>query len=190
MNKTLTIAGIEKQLADKLATDNANEVLCHGIHATIAKLIETKWATKKVNKRFITDFKAAYSAPNASVVLEYVAGLCYLRVWGVVGAESYDKSVRCFLGYADAVFRGNGDENRSRSHNYLTVEGFEYNDRCNGTDAAERITSRCRLLLNTEGKLTRLAAAIYAQKQADAEVTAILDDKDFSNAGSLPKELL
>lgn len=191
----ITVANIEKQMSDKLVADNSREILAHYLHIAAAGLIGSKWNGKKLNQRFITDFKAVYFTNDSDrersvVVLEYIAGMCYLCIWGIDGAPTSEQRVRLFLGYADMVFRGNGDENRSRSYNFLTPAGFEENDRSNGSAAAERIASRCRVLGDVEGKLTRLATAIAAQKKAQAEVSTLLEDPDFSSAGPIPNGLL
>jgi hypothetical protein len=168
----------EEKLREKVADDITRESLGITLHDTLRDLIAAKWAGKKVNKRICDQFAAALgdgmraTGGEIRVSLEYIASMCYLRCYGIKGAEKYENTIRLFLGYAGNGY-SQGDIEAGRSFQYLTVPGFEENNIANGSAARNRNADRAKLLAGDE--LTKIARLIDTINTAKKNLAALTD---------------
>ena len=154
---------IKKQIQEKIGEDMEREQYAIAAAEALRDLIAEKWVGKKVNKRLCDQFKAKL-APEPAMQekmvawLNYIGGMCNLETWGFGPYSTSGKRLCLFLGYNESNFRGNGEDDKSRSFNLLTVAGFEENNVCHLRAAKERQEARKTLLEN--GTLDKISEAV------------------------------
>lgn len=184
MQTTPDIQTVKTELAKAINADHQREADGIRYHNALREIIADKWTGKKVNKRICDQFRAKIGAPESAVIhLNYVGSMCYLEFWGkgISNAETFDKRIGLFLGYADTEFHGNGEDYKfknSRSFNALTVEGFDENDACRAEPAQLRQRDRVKLLSN--GNLDDIAEAVAQIKAATAKLKELTE---YGNPG-------
>lgn len=155
---TATAAILAEQIRKAVQAGMETESHSVKVHDTIAEMLRTKYAGKKITKRFADELRARMGWPETAIChykTDY--GLHQIEVWRVAPWYEFNDRTGFYL--------------RSEIGN---VEEFERADTAHGSGAKERQAKRAALLANPKA-IAALAKAIAAYQRALKEINTAFE---------------
>ena len=147
-----------------ILADRDREAVAIRIHNAISAVLRNRFQGKKVNKRVEGYVVDELMARGVTVETEYIAGMTYLRVWGIGPFTGYSDCSRHFLGYAQDIA-------------CYDSARFAELDACNGEAAIRRNADRNSLL--ESGTVISLAKMIDKHNECYKAIKSLTENGSF-----------